>query len=216
MVARIVMFGTVHQEQGVATISALHEILERAAPEVIFLEIPSAAFADYNAGVRSNLESSAARRYRESNDVALVPVDLPTPEESFFRDFQYLDRRITATSPEYRRLVDQNSSDISTGGFPYLNSQRSWEAWSNIYEEMEAAIQRLHHDSRLIEILELWKHTNECRERAMLERIDEYCLRNSFGNGVLLVGSAHSQSIINKSLERFGSGVPRIEHGDCC
>lgn len=210
------MFGTVHQEQGVATISALHEILERAAPEVIFLEIPSAAFADYNAGVRSNLESSAARRYRESNDVALVPVDLPTPEESFFRDFQYLDRRITATSPEYRRLVDQNSSDISTGGFPYLNSQRSWEAWSNIYEEMEAAIQRLHHDSRLIEILELWKHTNECRERAMLERIDEYCLRNSFGNGVLLVGSAHSQSIINKSLERFGSGVPRIEHGDCC
>ncbi|MES2399359.1 MAG: hypothetical protein V4573_05170 [Pseudomonadota bacterium] len=214
--ARIVMFGTVHQEQGVATISALHEILERAAPEVIFLEIPSAAFADYNAGVRSNLESSAARRYRESNDVALVPVDLPTPEESFFRDFQYLDRRITATSPEYRRLVDQNSSDISTGGFPYLNSQRSWEAWSNIYEEMEAAIQRLHHDSRLIEILELWKHTNECRERAMLERIDEYCLRNSFGNGVLLVGSAHSQSIINKSLERFGSGVPRIEHGDCC
>ena len=168
---RILLVGTVHEEQGLATISALHAILEHARPEVIFLEIPSAVFPSYDDGTRSNLESSAARRYREDNDVALVPVDLATPDESFFRDCKYLDRRIATTSPTYCRLIDQNSHDIATYGFPYLNSHQCSKAWSDIYEAMHTGIQRLSHDSRLSEIFAVWKHTNSLRDRAMLRSI---------------------------------------------
>ena len=211
---RVLLLSTVHEEQGLATTPALHAILERFRPDVIFLEIPPAAFPAYSDGTRSNLESSAATRYRETNDVVLVPVDLPTPEDSFFRDWQYLDRRITATSPTYRQLIDRNTLDIATYGFPYLNSEQSSKAWSEIYEAMEVAIQRLSHDTRLPAIYEAWRRTNERRDRAMLKNIYDYCHLNPFENGVLLVGAAHTQSIISISREGRPAGAPRIECGD--
>lgn len=211
---RVLLIGTIHEEQGVATISALHTILERLRPDVIFLEIPPAAFPAYCDGTRGNLESSAARRYSETNDVVLVPVDLPTPKDSFFRDWQYMDRRITVTNPAYAQLIDQNTLDIATYGFPYLSSERSSEAWSAIYEAMDVAIQRLSHDTALSAFYEFWKRTNEHREEAMLKSVNEYCRLKPFENGVLLVGAAHTRSLITKSRQGRGPGAPRIERGN--
>ena len=54
-----------HEENGHTNISGLLTILERIKPEVIFLEIPSAAFGDHFNGNRSNLESAAVSRYRD-------------------------------------------------------------------------------------------------------------------------------------------------------
>ncbi|MGH8617560.1 MAG: hypothetical protein ACREUW_07685 [Burkholderiales bacterium] len=211
---RILLVATVHEENGLASISALHAILERIRPAVIFLEIPWTAFEDYAQGTRSNLESSAARLYRERSSVVLIPVDSPTPEESFFRDWEYMDRRIAKTNPAYRQLIDQNSRDIATYGFPYLNSERSSRAWSDIYETMDDAIERLRHDTKLSEFYELWRHTNDLRDREMLRRIDDYCLHKPFENGVFLVGAAHRQSIIMKSREGRDTGAPKIEFND--
>jgi hypothetical protein len=69
---RVWLVGTVHEEQGLARVSGLQSILERIRPEVIFLEIPPAAWDAYLNGIRSNLESTAARRYREGHNAALV------------------------------------------------------------------------------------------------------------------------------------------------
>ena len=208
---RVLLVSTIHEEQGLANISELHAILESIRPEVVFLEIPEPAFPDYNDGVRSNLESNAVRRYGERNDVVLVPVDLPTPDASFFRDLSYLDRRVTAASAAYSQLIDKNSYQVASYGFPYLNSQQSSQAWSDIYGAMHAAIQRLAHDSRLAEIFEDWKHRNDLRESAMLQKIDKYFLDNPFDNGVLLVGAAHRQPILEKSWDRCGTDALRIE-----
>ena len=74
------LVGTVHDELGRANVSELRAILERIRPEVIFLEVPLAAFDDYYVICsRGNLESIAVRRYRDSHQVKLVPVDRPTP-----------------------------------------------------------------------------------------------------------------------------------------
>lgn len=203
--------GTVHEEQGLATIPALHEILESVRPEVIFLEVPSADFPAYRDGTRSNLESTAARRHAALHNVSIVPVDLPTPEDSFFRDVQYMDRRITATSPSYRQLVDQNAHDIATLGFPYLCSERSGEVWSSIYEAMEAATQRLSHDTGLTASFAAWKRTNSLRERRMLKRISDYARLAEFGNGVLLVGAAHVQPMVDIWQAADVAGALRFE-----
>lgn len=56
---RISVVGTVHEEAGHANASALLAILLRIRPEVLFLEMPPSAFADYSNGSRSNLESIA-------------------------------------------------------------------------------------------------------------------------------------------------------------
>lgn len=210
---RVSLLGTVHEEQGLATIPALHEILESVRPEVIFLEVPPADFPAYRDGTRSNLESSAARRYAEAQSAVIVPVDLPTPEASFFRDAQYMDRRIAATSPTYRQLVDRNARDIATYGFPYLCSKKSSDVWSSIYETMEVAVRRLSHDTRLTAILETWRRTNNLRERGMLMNIIECAHRDEFVRGVLLVGAAHVQPIIDMWQEGGAAGALRIERG---
>ena len=43
---------TVHEETGLANVSGLRAIVERIQPDVIFLEVPPAAFGDYCAQIR--------------------------------------------------------------------------------------------------------------------------------------------------------------------
>jgi hypothetical protein len=177
---------------------------------VIFLEIPSSESPDTDKASK-NLESRAVRLYRDSHDVALVPVDRPTPDPSFFSDAQYLDRRVVATNPTYSRLVDQNSYDIATYGFPYLNSERCSQAWADIYDAMHIAVQRLKHDIRLSAIFEAWKGTIDRRDREMLRGMDDWSLRTSFEVGALLVGAAHRRPLLNKAKGPRGAAAPRIE-----
>ncbi|ARV17038.1 hypothetical protein AEP_00072 [Curvibacter sp. AEP1-3] len=208
---QIFLVGTVHQESGLATASALLDILESVRPDVIFLEIPPASFPAYDVGACSNLESRAARRYRERTGLALVPVDLPTPDESFFRDWQYMDRRITATCSEYRQLIDENAANTAKRGFAYLNSEQCRDAWSAIYQVMEIAIQRLSHDTKLPTIYEAWRRTNELRDEAMLQCIGTHCSQTSPAIGVLLVGAAHALSIAGKSRNERRTNPPRVD-----
>jgi len=197
---RVSLVGTVHEEAGLASISGLLGILERITPEVIFLEIPSAAFDDYLSGTRSNLESTAVLRYRAIHHVDLVPVDLPTPEDTFFRQNQDLFERIERTSPEYCRLVDWHSQYVRAYGFAYLNSDHCSKLFSELHEAMLSAIRELA-DNRLAERYQLWRSTNELRDLEMMKNIEEYCQNNASDNGVLLVGAAHRQSIRDKSRE---------------
>lgn len=207
---RISLIATVHEEQGLANVSELRSILERTRPDVIFLEIPPAAFDDYRHGTRSNLESSAARSYQEKNDVVLLSVDLPTPDTAFFRHLENVYRTVERVSPDYRRLVDQHSSDVAQFGFPYLNSERVSRVWSDIYEATDAALKQ-HADSNSLAFYTSWKHTNERRDMAMLASIKESCLGRPFANGVFLVGAARRQSLLTKLREQSGAGAPLIE-----
>jgi hypothetical protein len=211
---RILLVGTVHEENGLATTSALLGVLESVRPEVIFLEIPTASFPGFDEGTSSNLESRAARRYREATGAELIPVDIPTPEESFFRDWRYMDRRITITSPSYRQLIDQNTIDVATHGFSYLNSVRCRDAWSAIYDAMEVAIQRLSHDTKLPMIYETWRRVNGLRDGAMLQGINAHLCLKPFTTGVLLVGAAHAHSIANRSRKGCHADAPRIDYWD--
>ena len=47
---RILLVGTVHEENGLATTSVLLDVLESVRPEVIFLEIPTASFPAFDEG----------------------------------------------------------------------------------------------------------------------------------------------------------------------
>jgi hypothetical protein len=164
------------------------------------LEVPLAAFDDYYVICRrSNLESIAVRRYRENHQVKLVPVDRPTPASEFFENAEYLRKRIWEESPEYRGLIALDSANISARGFSYLNSESCGNLWSDVYNEMLSTIRRIG-DSRLVEIFELWKETIDLREREMMRKIEEYLGANTVDKGAFLVGAAHRQLIIDKSL----------------
>src|SRR5690348_170479 len=120
---RVSVVGTVHAEKGRASSSELLAILERINPEVIFLECPPGAFDAYFNRDPGNLEAIAVSRYCENHNVDLIPVDLSTLDANFFAKHRDLCMRINRTSPDYRRLVDWHSENVSAGGFAYLNSK---------------------------------------------------------------------------------------------
>jgi hypothetical protein len=207
---RVSLVATVHKEQGLANASELQAILERIRPEVIFLELPAADFADYFDDIRMPLEATAASRYRALYPVELVPVDLPTPGDEFRQNCDCLFDRVEEASPEYCRLHYTNSQYIWAYGFAYLNDVICSTLCSAIHEAMRTTIEELG-DRRLIEIYEEWTHANELREEAMMKSVEDYSTQNPFDKGVMFVGAAHRQSIIDKSRTRCEDGMPTVQ-----
>jgi hypothetical protein len=204
---RVSLVGTVHEEMGLASASALLAILERIRPEVLFLEASSEVSGDYLNATGKELESAAVSRYREIQHVDLVPVDLPIPDAELFqflRNNEYLFKTIERRSPGYRRLMEVYSQEVRENGFVYLNSERCSAHWCKVREAARAAIDELAYPS-LTELYELWIGTNERREKHMIKSIDDHCTKTTFSNGVFLVGAAHRQSLIDKSREQRGT-----------
>lgn len=190
---------TIHEEQGSVNADALCGILVRVRPEVIFLEVPPAAFDDfYLSRRRHNLESDAVHFFLKTHpQTKLVPVDLPTPTRDFFEDHEQLCRRVREASREYRQLMKVDWDRQRLYGFAYLNSDYCSQHWSDIRTEMLTAVARIG-DPRLREIQQEWDRTNELREIEMLANIQECCTRHHFQKAALLVGAAHRQSLIEK------------------
>ena len=208
---RVSVVGTVHEEKGRANTSGLVGILERIKPQVIFLEIPSAAFDAYFNGDPGNLEAIAVGRYCENHNVDLIPVDLPTPEGDFFANDRDLHRRIERTSPDYRRLVDWYSQNVSAHGFAYLNSKDCSDLFSQLHEAMLAAIEKDVDHRLLAEVYDLWIRTNKLRDKGMMKNIENHCRQASFSSAAFLVGAAHRQSIINLSRSEPAAASSTIQ-----
>lgn len=191
---------TRHKECGYANASSLLEFLERYQPEVIFLELPRYAFNWYYGlfFTRTNLESTAVRQYRDKNPtVSLEPVDIPVPED-FERDKEELFETIAAVSPEFRKLLDENTRDECEKGLPYLNSDDCSQRWKEIYAVAKATLETLSVPA-LTTRFSVWTSTHERRDQAMMYNIRQYCRDHVFERGVLLVGAAHRQPIIDKA-----------------
>lgn len=207
---RLSLIGTVHAESGLANAVELLAILERLAPNVIFAETPSANLDQYSDGSHGSLESIVVARYRESHHVTVIPVDLPKPEDAFFRDAQEMFDKVERTSAAYRRMVDSNSFNTRTEGFPYLNSDRCIRAWTDIYGEVLDTIDWIG-DPRLREIYNVWDRQNELRETEMVKNIADYAGRSGLVHGAFLVGVAHRKSIMDKARVSIGTGILRVE-----
>jgi len=208
---RVSVVFTEHEENGLVNTSGLLAILERITPEVIFLECPPAAFDNYLNGTHVKLEPAAVNRYRAIHSVELIPVDLPTPEAALFAKHRDLNRRIERTSPDYRRLVDWHSQNVSAHGFAYLNSKDCSDLFSQLHEAMLAAIEKDVDHRLLAEVYDLWIRTNELRDRGMMKNIEKHCRQASFSSAAFLVGAAHRQSIINLSRRAPGAASSTIQ-----
>lgn len=206
---RITLVATVHAESGRANVAELRAILDRLAPDVIFAEIPSTFLADYLNGSHGTLESAAVVLYREHRPVNVAPVDLDKPGEQFFSNSEDMFKKVARTSPDYRRLVDQNSLDMLELGFPYLNSDRCAQAWEGIYNEALATVEWIG-DAKLRQTYDLWNQTNADRETGMIENIESYCIRHVSAHGVFLVGAAHRKPIMEKVRKRQVAGGPGV------
>ena len=200
---QISLVGSVHEEKGLANTTELVRILERLRPEVIFLEIPTSLNEkQMREGIRETLESKSVGLYCQYNRVELVPVDLPTPELSFFRNNEQLHRRVEKVSREYCRLMDWHSEYVRSYGFPYLNSVHCDKILDDLDREIEASILQFD-EPKLVEMLRSWNQMIERRDIEMMSNIRKYCMEHHFERCLFLVGASHRRSIRRK-VESWG------------
>jgi hypothetical protein len=195
---QLTIVGTVHAETGLANSNELLKILERLKPDVIFAEIPPSYVGRYCDGSHGTLEAVAVARYKEGHQFAVIPVDLEKPEEAFFSDAREMFDKVERTSHDYRRLMDQHSRNTRTDGFPYLNSDRCIQAWTDIRSEVLATLDWIG-NPQLQEVYSKWRMHDERRDVEMVARIADYADRKGLGHGVFLFGAAHMQSILEKT-----------------
>jgi hypothetical protein len=207
---RVSLIGTYHKERGAVTVAALLEILERIQPEVVFAETPRTRIDTWRDGSHGSVESIAVARYANTHAVDVVPVDLPTPEDSFFRDDAEVSRAIERISPQFRRLMDLNTDRTHREGFPYLNSSECIEAWADIYREELETLEYIR-NARLSGIYAQVRDFIEQRDLEMLRNIRAYCASTAQSRGAFLVGAAHRKSLIEKLYSAGDTAVPCIE-----
>ena len=180
------------------TAANLYAILEKLQPEVIFLEVPCVpADQPFELDATQNLECATVAEYQNHHPVILHPVDNPTPEDSFFRRHDEIVVEAVHKSYDFHHLYHEWQECIKREGFQYLNSERISHNERVRNEAMVTWLEK-QNNKCFSDFYEKWLATNEQRDRAMVDRIYQYCLSNDFNHAVFLVGAAHRESIIRK------------------
>lgn len=209
--SRVLLVCSVHRETGNATSGELGWLLSRLQPGGIFLEWSPADFDRFLDGSCGTLEASAVLQYRRRNATELIPVDLQlTQAEKLKRQFDDLFDRVGDASDRFVQLDLLHRHHTTRGGFAYLNSPLCVALQSEIQDAMRATVANLG-DRRLEALYTLWKSTNDRREAAMLNGVEDFARQFPFKKGILLVGAAHRQPLIEKSRLPRSDGPSEVE-----
>lgn len=198
---RVLVVCTVHNPQRTAP-AELQWLLARLRPDVVFLEHPASDIASFRDGSCGTLESVAVMRYLSVNEAELVPVDIdPSTNGLPARDLKaYLDemfRRVGEASERYQILDLTHNRETDAGGFAYLNSPLGWLREAELVRELHMVVESVG-EPGLTAQYEMWVRLNDRRERAVLAGVNDFARKTSFRKGVLLVGAAHRQPLIEK------------------
>lgn len=166
-VGRITLIGTIHNPLGHCTVEALHGLLERLAPDVIFEEWRPCDVAARDADLRwQSLDRHAITRYVEGKTVQQVPVEDYELPADFGADANRLLEYVNRHSPEYRALQRVADEEAYQYGFAYLNSPSRAALHRRQQALMEHTI-ALSGDAALQQILNTWTALMRQREMAM-------------------------------------------------
>jgi hypothetical protein len=189
----ITFISTVHKENGKCSADELCGILEKIAPEVVFLEALEDTYSEYQKYTFSSfgifhekLEIRALQKYSNISQFKYVPVLKKGLTNSFEEKFNLVCQNI-----HFQKMVDNFNSLAHTNGFDFLNSEESIE----LQKEM-----RLYENSLLLdnELIQKFNNDIDKYENSMLSNIYSFCMNTKFKNAVFMCGVGHRQSIINK------------------
>ncbi len=200
----ITLICTVHKESGICNLYELYKIIGKINPEVIFEEMPPIAYdAYYKDKTRNNLETDTINKYLETHQIEHIPVDYFNIPASFFKDNDYMHKRIETISFEYRSLIDTHSSYVRQYGFKYLNSIYCNNLQNELYKSMTKALEKIN-DDKLFQTYKLWNDVIEKREIEIINNIYSYSEKHKYNRGLFFIGAAHRESIINKIQKHPG------------
>lgn len=206
---KITLISTIHKEIGPCNASALREILARAKPEVIFMEIPPPSFQRVFKN-EENLESRAVKSYLKDHAAEVIPIDIMEASSEIVAESQRLGRELRARSREYSHLLSTDFQYIERHGFAYLNSKYYVELHLKIDAETNTALELLT-NAELARGYKIWTDIHEHREQEMMKNIQQYCSTHLFSTGIFLLGAAHRLPIMKKAANSSSGSTSRID-----
>lgn len=201
----ITIIFTRHEELGKCNSRELFRIFEELRPEVIFEELPPSSFENYYIFEQQrNLETDTIKMYCNRYRIPHIAVDRDIiPDNEYFLQygqlFTEIEKHENLGGFILRSLVDKNRFNSEAYGFEYLNSIHCQQFYIGMNNVIENGVKKLNNE-KLNKILKSWQEINDLRENEILENIYLYCKENEFGNAILTIGAAHSQSIIRRIL----------------
>jgi hypothetical protein len=210
-VRRITLVCTVHNEMGLCNEDKLMGILEEVGPDVIFEEMRQSDFVSYYRDKsKHTLETRTVGRYLEDRPARQVPVDDFVIPEGFRIDMDILFDYVESNNDEYCSLIAERYQKTNRLGFRYLNSPE-FEALSKRSRELFEKTIVLSKIDSLKKLLSTWNDHLRRRDDSMLENIYDFCRKNSFTEGVFLVGAEHMSSITEDIASRMKTAANLVD-----
>jgi hypothetical protein len=219
----IILVFTHHSELGKCNSDELYKIIESIKPDVIFDELPLAAFNMFysdsfeiyqiNKRLLTQippevpLEIKCIKKYKQYYDVGVFPVDIDVSRRlaKYHDEIAFMSLTFFQNE-EYQKLDNENDMLTRLEGFHYLNSDKFLEFLERKRAIEKDIIEAEIGKRRLFDIYHLFQAEQyDNRETAMLDNIYYYSKEIQYKQAVFLIGAGHKKSIMQKiaSLEKL-------------
>jgi len=206
MAPQVTVIFSRHESEGNCSSDVLCEIITRVKPDIMFEELSEANFERaYFKNTLSTFEVWAIRTYLLTHSVTHIPVDTFDLPDNYDENLDFLYNQVIHRaglhSSDFKNFHEQMTSIVDRHGFPLLNHDSNELLFEKRAELIEHALNALN-DPKLYELARLEKEVIEKREETILDTIYRYSLENDYERGLMLIGSGHRKSIMQKVAER--------------
>ncbi|MBK7132259.1 MAG: hypothetical protein IPH69_05355 [Bacteroidales bacterium] len=200
----ITLIGTVHSESGKCNSDELYRIIETIGPEVIFEELSNDLYDRFYNGNQlsdESLEIKCIKKYLLNHNIKHVPVDIDVSPNLSTKDIEYMFNTFKKYDDVYKKLDNEQNLLTEQDGFDYLNSNKCSELFEKKKTTENYLIEFGINKNLLLHINKL-SHKNMITVRIRCFRIFiTIAKKNQYNQAVLLIGSAHRKSIMQKIFE---------------
>ncbi len=199
----ITLLCTAHEEIGKCNSEELLKIIESISPEVIFEELSDDLFDGFykaNQYPNESPEVKCVKRYLQTKPIEHIPVDIEVSPNLSTSDIDFMFNTFKKYDI-YKQLENEQSLLTAQDGFAFLNSNKC----SELFERKKTAEKDLMQfevaKNILFQIHKAFYEEHDNRERMMLQKIYDYSKKNQYDRAVLLIGSGHRNSMMQKITE---------------
>jgi hypothetical protein len=208
----ITLVCTAHTEIGNCNSEELYKIIESINPDVVFEELSINLFNRFyneNQLIDESLEVKCLKRYLQNHNIKHIPVDIDITSNLTNSDIDYMIKTFKKYDA-FKKLESEQNFLTEHYGFAYLNSNKCSELFDRIKNAERSLMEFGFNKNLLSHFYKLFHEEHDNRENEILHKIYVYSNENLYNRAVLLIGSAHRNSMIKKIKDYKRNGKLRL------
>lgn len=202
----ITLVCTHHSEFGKCNSDELYKIIESIEPDVIFEELTQDLFdLFYKENTIPDVlpEIKSVKRYIKDYSANHFPVDINVGDTLSTNEIKYM-FSVFKKYTLYSILQEDQKRLVFEEGYGFLNSKNNEELTEKMKSLEKGIIGFQINRNQLSRIHELFYEEQHKREHEIIKNVYEYSGKMAYNQALLLFGSGHRKSIIEK-IEKYNS-----------